>query len=91
MNHAASYWTSEGRAEVDFIIQINQQIIPIEVKSDRSLRSKSLSVYNEKYKPKLRVRCSAYNLKQDGNLLNVPLFMADKVIDIIKKVMTNYV
>ena len=71
------YWTSDGKAEVDFIIQSNNDIIPVEVKSGHTTSGKSLSVYNNLYIPKLRIRYSVNNLKQDGNLLNIPIFLAD--------------
>ena len=71
------YWTSEGKAEVDFILQNGLEIIPIEVKSANSIAGKSLHIYNEKYAPKLRIRYSFNNLKKDGNLLNIPVFLAD--------------
>ena len=71
------YWTSDGKAEVDFILQNGLEIIPIEVKSANSVAGKSLHIYNEKYSPKLRIRYSFNNLKKDGNLLNIPVFLAD--------------
>ena len=71
------YWISDGKAEVDFIIQSNNDIIPVEVKSGQATSGKSLSVYNNLYTPKLRIRYSVNNLKQDGNLLNIPIFLAD--------------
>jgi len=71
------YWTSDGKAEVDFILQNGLEIIPIEVKSANSVAGKSLHLYNEKYSPKLRIRYSFNNLKKDGNLLNIPVFLAD--------------
>jgi len=71
------YWNSEGKAEVDFLIQHQTHIIPIEVKSAHSVSSKSLHIYNEKYSPELRIRYSFNNLKKDGNLLNIPVFLAD--------------
>jgi predicted AAA+ superfamily ATPase len=71
------YWTSEGKAEVDFLIQLGERIIPIEVKSAHSVAGKSLNVFNEKYAPQLRIRYSFNNLKKDGNLLNIPIFLAD--------------
>lgn len=71
------YWTSEGKAEIDFLIQHNTGIIPIEVKSAHSISGKSLQVFNEKYLPQLRIRYSFNNLKKDGNLLNIPVFLAD--------------
>ncbi|MDR0830066.1 MAG: DUF4143 domain-containing protein, partial [Prevotellaceae bacterium] len=78
------YWTSEGKAEVDFIIQNGLEIIPIEVKSEHSVASKSLSVYNQLYSPKTRIRYSMNNLKKDGNLLNIPLFLADWTKNLLK-------
>ncbi|HAN10262.1 MAG TPA: ATPase [Clostridiales bacterium] len=80
------YWTSDGRAEVDYIIQRGNDIIPIEVKSDENVTSRSLSLYSEKYEreTKVRLRFSLKNLKKDGNLINIPLFMVDymdKLID----------
>ena len=71
------YWTSDGKAEVDFILQNNIEIIPIEAKSANSIAGKSLHVYNEKYAPTIRIRYSFNNLKKDGNLLNIPVFLAD--------------
>jgi predicted AAA+ superfamily ATPase len=71
------YWTSGGQAEVDFLIQVKNDIIPIEVKSDESVRSKSLAVYNDLYQPPVRIRYSLKNLKKDDGLLNIPLFMVD--------------
>jgi predicted AAA+ superfamily ATPase len=71
------YWTSEGKAEIDFILQNGLKITPIEVKSTNSVTGKSLHIYNEKYLPELRIRYSLNNLKKDGNLLNIPVFLAD--------------
>lgn len=72
------YWTSEGKAEVDFLIQYKNEIIPCEVKASDNTNSKSLTIYNQKYDPKVRIRFSMKNLSFDGGLLNIPLFMADK-------------
>ncbi|RZK67769.1 MAG: ATP-binding protein [Pedobacter sp.] len=71
------YWTSGAQAEVDFIIQLKNEVIPIEVKSDDNVRSRSLSVYNSLYKPDVRIRFSLKNLKKDEGLLNIPLFLVD--------------
>lgn len=73
------YWTSGGQAEVDFMIQRGNDIIPIEVKADQNVNSRSLTLYGQKYasETKMRLRFSLRNLKQDGNLLNIPLFMID--------------
>ncbi|NRF41185.1 ATP-binding protein [Pedobacter foliorum] len=71
------YWTSNNQAEVDFLIQVKNEIIPIEVKSDENVKSKSLSVYNGLYQPPVRIRYSLKNLKKDEGLINIPLFMVD--------------
>ncbi len=71
------YWTSERTAEVDFLIQNASDIIPVEVKSAYSVAGKSLAIYNELYSPRLRLRYSLNNLKLDGNLLNIPVFLVD--------------
>ena len=80
------YWTSGGQAEVDFIIQRGNEIIPIEVKADQNVKSRSLMLYGQKYaaETKIRIRFSLKNLKQDGNLLNIPLFMVDYLDKLIE-------
>ena len=79
------YWTSDGKAEVDFLIQHNTEIIPVEVKAAQNVSGKSLHLYNEKYSPKLRIRFSLKNLKKDDNILNIPLFLVDWTKKIIQK------
>ena len=71
------YWTSLGKAEVDFIIQSDSDIIPVEVKAQTRLGGKSLSVYDATYHPVCKLRYSLNNLKQDGTLINIPLYLAD--------------
>lgn len=71
------YWTSGNQAEVDFLLPMAEQIVPIEVKSNQTVHSRSLSVYNEKYKPAVRVRLSANNLQYRDGLLNCPLYLTD--------------
>ena len=71
------YWTSGNEAELDFLIQFKNEIIPIEVKSDENVRGKSLTAYHKLYQPPLRIRYSLRNLTKDEGLLNIPLFMAD--------------
>lgn len=74
------YWSQANPPyEVDFIIQRENDIIPVEVKAETNTESKSLKKYKEKFsdKTKLRVRFSLNNLKLDDDMLNIPLFMAD--------------
>lgn len=74
------YWSQVNPPyEVDFVIQRENDIIPVEVKAEDNTEAKSLKKYKEKFsdKVKLRVRCSLDNLKLDDDLLNIPLLMAD--------------
>jgi len=79
------YWRSGNKAEVDFLIQYRNQVIPVEVKSDENIRSKSLAYYKKEYAPGLSVRFSLRNLKKDEGLINIPLFMVDYARKIIDK------
>jgi uncharacterized protein len=82
------YWTSDNQAEVDFLVQFQNEVIPIEVKSDEHVRSKSLSYYRKAYSPKISIRYSLQNLKNEEGLVNIPLFMADytlKLLDLLHK------
>ena len=68
------YWTSKSDAEIDFVIQVKDEIYPIEVKSGTSRNLKSLRSYEEKYKPKLIYRISPRNFMESGNFINIPLY-----------------
>lgn len=79
------YFTFDNRYEIDFIIQYQNEIIPIEVKSGENVNNTSLKIYNEMNQPKTRIRFSMKNLNKDGNLINIPLFMVeylDKLINL---------
>ncbi len=78
------YWTSGNKAEVDFLLQYGNRICPIEVKADQNVQGKSLIQYEKLFQPACRIRYSMLNLKQDGNLLNIPLFLADKTKDFLE-------
>lgn len=81
-----NYWTLQGnKAEVDFLVADGLSIVPIEVKSDRRISGKSFAEYDKKYHPDLRIRFSMNNIKKDGNLLNLPIFMADWVGSYLNK------
>ena len=74
------YWTLQGnKAEVDFVVSDRLSVVPIEVKSDRRISGKSFAEYDSKYHPPLRIRFSLNNIKKDGNLINLPIFLADWV------------
>lgn len=74
------YWSQNNPPyEVDFLIQRENDIIPIEVKSETNIAGKSLRKFKELFpdQVKLRVLFSLNNLKLDDDVLNIPLFMAD--------------
>ena len=64
-------------AEIDFLVQYKNRVIPMEVKSDENVRSKSLSFYPKAYNPELVVRYSLKNLSFKDGLISIPLFLAD--------------
>jgi predicted AAA+ superfamily ATPase len=71
------YWTSAGRAEIEFVVQNGTDIVPIEVKAAGCVGGKSLAIYNEKFNPPIRIRFSANNLQKNGNLISCPLYLSD--------------
>ncbi len=80
------YWTSVGKAEVDFLIQHKNEIIPVEVKSDENVRSKSLAWYGQAFDPKLKIRYSLKNLEYRDGLINIPLFLIDRTKSFLEQV-----
>ena len=68
------YWQSENRAEIDFLINAKDGIIPIEVKANTNNNSKSLNLYMEKYKPSFAIRISSKNFGFENNIKSVPLY-----------------
>ena len=69
------YWTAErGTAEVDFVIDTGNDVIPIEVKAEVNLQAKSLKIYHEKFQPNLSIRTAMTDYKLDDWLLNLPLW-----------------
>jgi uncharacterized protein len=69
------YWTAEkATAEVDFVVQYKNDVIPIEVKAEENLKAKSLKVYVEKYAPTKAIRTSMHFYREESWLINVPLY-----------------
>lgn len=76
------YWAIDNpHYEVDFIIQLDNDIIPVEVKAGENVKARSLRKYREKYADAtpIAVRLSLRNLSFDGSVLNIPLFMAGQL------------
>lgn len=74
--YTSYYWESDRGAEVDFVIQRDGTIIPIEVKSADNTQAKSLKVYIEKYKPQYAIKLSAKNFGFEDGKKTVPLYAA---------------
>ncbi len=69
------YWTNDrSTAEVDFVIQDQGEVIPIEVKSGENLNAKSFRLFCEKYKPSKAIRTSLSDYKEESWMTNVPLY-----------------
>ena len=74
--YSTYYWESERGAEIDFIIQRDGQLIPVEVKSADNTKAKSLKVYMDTYKPSYAIKLSAKNFAFEDNKKIVPLYAA---------------
>lgn len=69
------YWTAESAtAEIDFLLQYQNEVIPIEVKAEENLKSKSLKIFVEKYNSKNAIRTSMNKYREESWLTNIPLF-----------------
>ncbi len=81
-----AYWISKsGNAEIDFIIQTDGYVIPVEVKANTNLQAKSLKVYREKFEPEISIRTSLADFEINNGLYNIPLFMTGKIDEILKE------
>lgn len=77
-DNVINYFTFD-RNEIDFVIQSKNEIIPIEVKSGKTTNNTSLTKYNEKFNCDKSIRISLNNLKQDGKILNIPLYLIEYI------------
>ena len=74
--YRAYYWESERGAEVDFVIQREGKLIPVEVKSADNTKAKSLKIYMDTYKPEYAIKLSAKNFAFEDNKKTIPLYAA---------------
>jgi len=74
--HECYTWYSEGEAEIDFVIQREGKIIPIEVKSADNSKAKSLAIYMGKFKPAYAIKVSANNFGFENGIKTIPLYAA---------------
>ncbi len=68
------YWESDGRAELDFMIQKDINIVPIEVKTSTHTKSRSLDLFMKTYNPEYAIRVSEKNFGFENNIKSVPLY-----------------
>lgn len=70
------YWESDGKAEIDFVLQLENEVIPVEVKKGKRNRSKSLYQFIEKYNSSYAIRISKKNFGFENGIKSVPLYAA---------------
>jgi len=73
------YWSSEnGTSEIDFLVQNEEGIIPVEVKAQENLQAKSLKLFCEKYHPDLAIRTSMSDYREQEWMVNIPLYLVGR-------------
>ncbi|MDR1581099.1 MAG: ATP-binding protein [Synergistaceae bacterium] len=70
------FWDSGAASEVDFVVQLDEKIVPIEVKSGENVKAKSLRVYRDKFRPEVSIRFSLKDFHFRDGLFNIPLYMS---------------
>lgn len=75
------YWSELSNAEIDFVIQLDNDILPVEAKAGTNVKATSIKKYAKEFAKStpLIIRASLKNLSLDGNVLNVPLFLMDEL------------
>lgn len=85
-NAGIYYWSPENvRSEIDFLIQYSGQVVPVEVKGQENLKSKSLKVYVDKYHPKTAIRTSMSDYREQNWMINLPLYAISELWQIIEQ------
>jgi uncharacterized protein len=78
------YWSADNaRAEVDFLVQLSGQVVPIEVKAEENLKSKSLRVFYDKFKPQTVIRTSMSDFRKEDWMTNLPLYAIGQLQSIL--------
>lgn len=76
------YTNNRGSCEVDFVVDTGELIVPVEVKAEINLKAKSLRTYQEKYAPKISVRTSMADYKNEAWLVDLPLYAIDQITQV---------
>lgn len=74
------YNNDRNTCEVDFVIDVGDKAIPVEVKAEENLKAKSLKSYRDRFNPEISVRTSMADYRQDDRLINLPLYAVEEII-----------
>lgn len=81
---AIYYWSAErSTSELDFLVQSQSNVIPIEVKAEENLQAKSLKTFYQKYSPTISVRTSMSDFRKESWLTNLPLYAISEVAALV--------
>ena len=79
------YWDPDtGHAQVDFVLQVRDEIIPLEVKAEQNLKAKSLKVFSDRYHPRYMFRASLEKFFSGDNVTDIPLYAVSKIVEMIE-------
>ena len=70
---------TNSTGEIDFMLQGKTSVVPLEVKAEENLRAKSLKMFCEKYHPKIAIRTSMSDYREQEWMINIPLYHIDRV------------
>ena len=74
------YWSNErNTSEIDFLLDFGNSVVPLEVKAEINLQSKSLKAFRDRFNPNLSIRTSMADHKDEGWLLNLPLWALEMI------------
>ena len=74
------YWSSaDSRTEIDFLAEIEENIVPVEVKAARNLRAKSLRRFMESFSQKVAVRTSMSEWQMNNGVTDLPLYAIGQI------------
>ena len=74
------YNNDRNTCEVDFVIDVGDKAIPVEVKAEENLKAKSLKSYRDRFSPEISVRTSMADYRQDDRFINLPLYMIEEIV-----------
>ncbi|MBP5158359.1 MAG: DUF4143 domain-containing protein, partial [Treponema sp.] len=77
------YSSPNSSGEVDFLVQIGEHIVPVEVKASENLQAKSLKAFHQKWQNEFSVRTSLSDFRRDGWLTNIPLYGVHRIVHVV--------